>query len=152
MSVFSEVYLIFLFAEVSADSLTSGSGLCSNADGCVCLHIPNELCTLLFVCYSARLCPVILCLVLCLCPQWAALGLASLVCLLSHADGLCQRYTQTAMLLIQQTHTHTLLGYATWQIYRPSLTFIYFYCHIITAHVPWWVKFLRACSIQCRNN
>ncbi len=26
------------------------------------------------------------------------------------------------------------------------------YCHIITAHVPWWVKFLRACSRQCRNN
>ncbi len=28
----------------------------------------------------------------------------------------------------------------------------HFYCHIITAHVPWWVKFLRACSRQCRNN
>ncbi len=27
----------------------------------------------------------------------------------------------------------------------------HFYCHIITAHVPWWVKFLRACSIQCRK-
>ncbi len=27
-----------------------------------------------------------------------------------------------------------------------------FYCHITTAHVPWWVKFLRACSRQCRNN
>ncbi len=25
----------------------------------------------------------------------------------------------------------------------------HFYCHITTAHVPWWVKFLRACS---RNN
>ncbi len=22
----------------------------------------------------------------------------------------------------------------------------HFYCHITTAHVPWWVKFLRACS------
>ncbi len=22
-----------------------------------------------------------------------------------------------------------------------------FYCHITTAHVPWWVKFLRACYI-----
>ncbi len=27
-----------------------------------------------------------------------------------------------------------------------------FYCHITTARVPWWVKFLRACSRQCRNN
>ncbi len=26
------------------------------------------------------------------------------------------------------------------------------YCHITTAHVPWWVKFLRACSRQCSNN
>ncbi len=77
MSVFSDMYLIFLFAGVSADSLTNSSGLCSNADGCVCLHIPNELCTLLFVCYSARLCPVILCLVLCLCPQSARPGLSS---------------------------------------------------------------------------
>ncbi len=28
----------------------------------------------------------------------------------------------------------------------------HFYCHITTAHVPWWVKFLRACSRQYRNN
>ncbi len=28
----------------------------------------------------------------------------------------------------------------------------HFYCHITTARVPWWVKFLRACSRQCRNN
>ncbi len=28
----------------------------------------------------------------------------------------------------------------------------HFYCHITTAHVPWWVKFFRACSRQCRNN
>ncbi len=28
----------------------------------------------------------------------------------------------------------------------------HFYCHITTAHVPWWVKLLRACSRQCRNN
>ncbi len=27
----------------------------------------------------------------------------------------------------------------------------HFYCHITTAHVPWWVKFLRACSRQCKN-
>ncbi len=23
----------------------------------------------------------------------------------------------------------------------------HFYCHITTAHVPWWVKFLRACFV-----
>ncbi len=28
----------------------------------------------------------------------------------------------------------------------------HFYYHITTAHMPWWVKFLRACSRQCRNN
>ncbi len=28
----------------------------------------------------------------------------------------------------------------------------HFYCHITKARVPWWVKFLRACSRQCRNN
>ncbi len=28
----------------------------------------------------------------------------------------------------------------------------HFYCHITTAHVPWRVKLLRACSRQCRNN
>ncbi len=26
-----------------------------------------------------------------------------------------------------------------------------FYCHITTAQVPWWVKFLRACSRQCKK-
>ncbi len=28
----------------------------------------------------------------------------------------------------------------------------HFYCHITTAHVPCWVKLLRPCSRQCRNN
>ncbi len=27
----------------------------------------------------------------------------------------------------------------------------HFYCHITTAQVPWWVKFLRACSRQCNK-
>ncbi len=27
----------------------------------------------------------------------------------------------------------------------------HFYCHITTAQVPWWVKFLRACSTQCKK-
>ncbi len=32
--------------------------------------------------------------------------------------------------------------------------FSLFYCHITTAQVPWWVKFLRACSRQwsCQQN
>ncbi len=29
--------------------------------------------------------------------------------------------------------------------------FFIFYCHITTAQVPWWVKFLWACSRQCRK-
>ncbi len=28
----------------------------------------------------------------------------------------------------------------------------HFYCHITTAQGPWWVKFLRACSRQCKKN
>ncbi len=27
----------------------------------------------------------------------------------------------------------------------------HFYCHITTTQVPWWVKFLRACSRQCKK-
>ncbi len=27
----------------------------------------------------------------------------------------------------------------------------HFYCHITTAQVPWWVKFLWTCSRQCRK-
>ncbi len=27
----------------------------------------------------------------------------------------------------------------------------HFYCHITTAQVPWWVKFLRACSRHCKK-
>ncbi len=27
----------------------------------------------------------------------------------------------------------------------------HFYCHFTTAQVPWWVKFLWACSRQCRK-
>ncbi len=27
----------------------------------------------------------------------------------------------------------------------------HFYCHITTAQVPWWVKFLWACSRQCKK-
>ncbi len=66
----------------------------------------------------------------------------------------------------QRTQVHFIDGILNAQRYRDEILrpivvpFIHdhqiksnhFYCHIITAHVPWWVKFLRACSIQCRNN
>ncbi len=32
-----------------------------------------------------------------------------------------------------------------------DITSNHFYCHITTAQVPWWVKFLWACSRQCRK-
>ncbi len=34
--------------------------------------------------------------------------------------------------------------------YQIKSTF-HFYCHITTAQVPWWVKFLWACSRQCKK-
>ncbi len=45
-----------------------------------------------------------------------------------------------------------------WNIYRIinmlhkyQIKSNHFYCHITTAQVPWWVKFLWACSRQCRK-
>ncbi len=48
-----------------------------------------------------------------------------------------------------------------WLMHFSKTTYIYiksnqiksnhFYCHITTAQVPWWVKFLWACSRQCRK-
>ncbi len=48
---------------------------------------------------------------------------------------------------------------ATWQVFVRNRYCIksnqiksnHFYCHITTAQVPWWVKFLWACSRQCRK-
>ncbi len=34
---------------------------------------------------------------------------------------------------------------------KPLIKSNHFYCHITTAQVPWWVKFLRACSRQCKT-
>ncbi len=48
---------------------------------------------------------------------------------------------------IKSHHTQTCQG-----IWLNKIKSNKFYCHITTAHVPWWVKFLRACSRQCRNN
>ncbi len=36
-------------------------------------------------------------------------------------------------------------------IITPQIKSNHFYCHITTAQVPWWVKFLWACSRQCRK-
>ncbi len=35
--------------------------------------------------------------------------------------------------------------------YQNQIKSNHFYCHITTAQVPWWVKFLWACSRQCRK-
>ncbi len=41
-------------------------------------------------------------------------------------------------------HVHTV-------IYMIISNQNHFYCHITTAQVPWWVKFLWACSRQCKK-
>ncbi len=39
-----------------------------------------------------------------------------------------------------------------WPYYKSNqIKSNHFYCHITTAQVPWWVKFLWACSRQCRK-
>ncbi len=38
-----------------------------------------------------------------------------------------------------------------WHIFYIIIKSNHFYCHITTAQVPWWVKFLRACSRQCKK-
>ncbi len=35
--------------------------------------------------------------------------------------------------------------------YKIKIKSNHFYCHITTAQVPWWVKFLWACSRQCKK-
>ncbi len=54
--------------------------------------------------------------------------------------------------------THWTFPYETAEMspHRPDSGFNifksnHFYCHITTAQVPWWVKFLWACSRQCRK-
>ncbi len=37
------------------------------------------------------------------------------------------------------------------ELYSNQIKSNHFYCHITTAQVPWWVKFLWACSRQCRK-
>ncbi len=46
-------------------------------------------------------------------------------------------------------HTDILGLYISNQI--KSIKSNHFYCHITTAQVPWWVKFLWACSRQCKK-
>ncbi len=43
----------------------------------------------------------------------------------------------------------SLLHGASIEIYQIKSN--HFYCHITTEQVPWWVKFLRACSRQCKK-
>ncbi len=42
--------------------------------------------------------------------------------------------------------------YAALQTTSIQIKSNHFYCHITTAQVPWWVKFLWACSRQCKKN
>ncbi len=48
---------------------------------------------------------------------------------------------------------HTRVGYSLNFIDSDSFQIKsnHFYCHITTAQVPWWVKFLWACSRQCKK-
>ncbi len=39
----------------------------------------------------------------------------------------------------------------SWSVSYFQIKSNHFYCHITTAQVPWWVKFLWACSRQCRK-
>ncbi len=39
-----------------------------------------------------------------------------------------------------------------WDLTLNQIKSNHFYCHITTAQVPWWVKFLWACSRQCKKN
>ncbi len=38
-----------------------------------------------------------------------------------------------------------------WRSFSNQIKSNHFYCHITTAQVPWWVKFLWACSRQCKK-
>ncbi len=42
-------------------------------------------------------------------------------------------------------------GHASVKIKSNHFKSNHFYCHITTAQVPWWVKFLWACSRQCKK-
>ncbi len=43
------------------------------------------------------------------------------------------------------------LAYEVRNLPSPQIKSNHFYCHITTAQVPWWVKFLWACSRQCKK-
>ncbi len=38
-----------------------------------------------------------------------------------------------------------------WGLWSNQIKSNHFYCHITTAQVPWWVKFLWVCSRQCKK-
>ncbi len=49
----------------------------------------------------------------------------------------------------QQFHIHCGQTACCWKLVQIKSN--HFYCHITTAQVPWWVKFLWACSRQCKK-
>ncbi len=52
---------------------------------------------------------------------------------------------------LQLQDKHIINKYIKYK-FQISNQIIFFYCHITTAQVPWWVKFLWACSRQCKKN
>ncbi len=67
----------------------------------------------------------------------------------------CQLPIFLASILFLQVNTFDIQD-TKWISQEPSrylnqIKSNHFYCHITTAQVPWWVKFLWACSRQCRK-
>ncbi len=61
---------------------------------------------------------------------------------------------KTPLSTAQKQHEVTFrCGICTFRLFIKSnqIKSNHFYCHITTAQVPWWVKFLWACSRQCRK-
>ncbi len=64
---------------------------------------------------------------------------------------LCSRVTSISELKCRQSEINTM-EHCKAVLKQCVFKSNHFYGHITTAHVPWWVKFLIACSRQCRNN
>ncbi len=80
----------------------------------------------------------------------------------------CQRCsTQSSLLLVWRHHSLRKMEKSVWSLCQNKIWCVsrwvnevemhiqiksnHFYCHITTAQVPWWVKFLWACSRQCKK-
>ncbi len=63
---------------------------------------------------------------------------------------LCSRVTSISELKCRQSEIN-IMEHCKAVLKQCVFKSNHFYGHISTAHVPWWVKFLIACSRQCRN-